>query len=40
VAARLLATRPGVRMTVTDYDEAMVAAARARLARVAAAWGV
>jgi SAM-dependent methyltransferase len=35
VAARLLATRPRVRMTVTDYDEAMVAAARARLARVA-----
>jgi SAM-dependent methyltransferase len=32
MAARLLATRPGVRMTVTDYDEAMVAAARARLA--------
>ncbi len=35
MAARLLATRPGVRMTVTDYDEAMVAAARARLAPVA-----
>jgi ubiquinone/menaquinone biosynthesis C-methylase UbiE len=32
MAARLLATRPGVRMTVTDYDEAMATAARARLA--------
>jgi len=32
MAARLLATRPGLRMTVTDYDEAMVASARARLA--------
>jgi ubiquinone/menaquinone biosynthesis C-methylase UbiE len=32
MAARLLTTRPGVRMTVTDYDEAMVAAARAQLA--------
>ncbi len=31
MAARLLATRPGLRTTVTDYDEAMVAAARARL---------
>jgi SAM-dependent methyltransferase len=31
MAARLLATRPDVRMTVTDYDTAMVAAARARL---------
>lgn len=32
MAARLLAATPGVRMTVTDYDEAMVASARARLA--------
>jgi ubiquinone/menaquinone biosynthesis C-methylase UbiE len=31
MAARLLATRPHVRMTVTDYDTAMVAAARHRL---------
>ncbi len=32
MAARLLATRPGLQITVTDYDEAMVTAARARLA--------
>jgi ubiquinone/menaquinone biosynthesis C-methylase UbiE len=32
MAARLLAARPGLRMTVIDYDEAMVAAAHARLA--------
>jgi ubiquinone/menaquinone biosynthesis C-methylase UbiE len=32
MAARLLATHPQLRMTVTDYDEAMVAATRARLA--------
>jgi ubiquinone/menaquinone biosynthesis C-methylase UbiE len=32
MAARLLATDPTLRMTVTDYDEAMVAAARTRLA--------
>ena len=35
MAARLLATRPGVRVTVTDYDEAMVTAAHARLATFA-----
>jgi SAM-dependent methyltransferase len=35
IAARLLATRPGLRMTVTDYDEAMVTAAHARLATYA-----
>src|SRR6266542_3875444 len=33
--AQLLATRPRLRMTVTDFDEAMVAAARVRLARFA-----
>jgi ubiquinone/menaquinone biosynthesis C-methylase UbiE len=32
MAARLLATRPTLRITVTDYDQAMVAAARTRLA--------
>jgi SAM-dependent methyltransferase len=32
MAARLLDTRAGLRMTVTDYDEAMVTAARTRLA--------
>jgi SAM-dependent methyltransferase len=32
MAARLLATQPGARITVTDYDEAMLAVARARLA--------
>jgi ubiquinone/menaquinone biosynthesis C-methylase UbiE len=32
MAARLLATHPKPRMTVTDYDEAMVATARIRLA--------
>jgi ubiquinone/menaquinone biosynthesis C-methylase UbiE len=32
MAARLLATNAGLRMTVTDYDEAMTAATRARLA--------
>jgi ubiquinone/menaquinone biosynthesis C-methylase UbiE len=31
MAARLLATYPTLRITVTDYDQAMVAAARARL---------
>ncbi|HEX7747009.1 MAG TPA: methyltransferase domain-containing protein [Micromonosporaceae bacterium] len=36
MAARLLANRPGVRMTVTDYDDAMAASARARLARFGA----
>jgi SAM-dependent methyltransferase len=35
MAARLLATQPHMRMTVTDYDTAMVAAARARLATLA-----
>jgi SAM-dependent methyltransferase len=35
MAVQLLATRSGLRMTVTDFDEAMVAAARARLARFA-----
>jgi SAM-dependent methyltransferase len=35
MAARLLATRPDLEITVTDYDDAMVAAARARLARFA-----
>lgn len=29
MAARLMAARPGLRMTVVDYDEAMVAVARA-----------
>jgi hypothetical protein len=33
MAARLLATHPTLRITVTDYDQAMVAAARTRLAR-------
>jgi hypothetical protein len=32
MAARLLATHPTRRITVTDYDEVMVAAARTRLA--------
>ncbi len=32
MAARLLATYPTLRITVTDYDQAMVAAARTRLA--------
>ena len=32
MAARLLATHPTLRITVTDYDQAMVAAARTRLA--------
>jgi SAM-dependent methyltransferase len=35
MAARLLATLPGVRMTVIDYDEAMVNVSRARLAAFA-----
>jgi ubiquinone/menaquinone biosynthesis C-methylase UbiE len=35
MAEQLLATHPRVRMTVTDYDEVMVSAARARLARFA-----
>jgi SAM-dependent methyltransferase len=35
MAARLLATRPGLRMTVTDYDEAMVTAANTQLATFA-----
>ncbi len=35
MAAQLLASRSRLRMTVTDFDEAMVAAARARLARFA-----
>jgi len=32
MAARLLATHPTLRITVTDYDQAMVAAARTHLA--------
>jgi SAM-dependent methyltransferase len=35
MADHLLAMCPGLRMTVTDYDEAMVAVARTRLARFA-----
>ena len=34
MAAQLLATSPRMRMTVTDYDQAMVAAARTHLAPV------
>ncbi len=40
MAARLLASRPSVRMTVTDYDEAMVEASRTRLAGFADRAGV
>lgn len=35
MADHLLAMCPGLRMTVTDYDEAMVGVARTRLARFA-----
>jgi ubiquinone/menaquinone biosynthesis C-methylase UbiE len=40
MAARLLPTYPTLRITVTDYDEPMVAAARARLAPFADRAGV